>query len=203
MFVRIPEGIYTLGVSSIDAAELVKRGFTFYTNDCIRQVYVRSFWIRRHPVTVKEYREFLDACGYPEDESLRKERQSAPVIGVTHTMAIRFAEWKGARLPSAFEWEAAARGTDARPLPWGYTPKPEILGLKKVPIIGTRPDLASPFGVEDLVGVVSEWTSDLVDGRAIVKGAPYNAKIAHLADESAYRPGQELFNVGFRYVIGD
>ena len=47
-----------------------------------------------------------------------------PVVNVTIRQARAYARWKGRRLPTAREWERAARGVDAMRYPWGKNEDP-------------------------------------------------------------------------------
>ena len=89
-----------------------------------------------------------------------------PVTEVTWAGAAAYCRWRGARLPSEVEWEAAARGKEARPFPWGEampTPELAVIGLpsgQTVPV-GSRPRGATPEGLQDMAGSLLEWTSSL------------------------------------------
>jgi len=110
-------------------------------------------------------------------------RAEHPVVLVSHADAEAYARWlserTGAtwRLPTALEWQKAARGTDGRIFPWGDAWDPTLLnshdrGPFDTTAVGSYPDGASPFGLLDPAGNVFEWTADDAGGgRIVVKGA--------------------------------
>ena len=102
-----------------------------------------------------------------------------PATNVSLAQAEAFAAQRGARLPTADEWEALARGADARAYPWGDTfdetrcNGAEALMGWTVPVTA-HPHGASPFNAEQLAGNVWEWVSDRTpDGWGVVKGGSY------------------------------
>ncbi len=95
-----------------------------------------------------------------------------PVVLVSYKDAQAFAHWKGKqdnqnyRLPTAPEWEKAARGKDGRYFPWGNQWRGDATnwagsGLLNTSVIGSYPLSRSPYGVEDMAGNVFEYTSTL------------------------------------------
>ncbi|MBL8859006.1 MAG: SUMF1/EgtB/PvdO family nonheme iron enzyme [Planctomycetes bacterium] len=104
----------------------------------------------------------------------------SPVLGLTWTDARDYLAWRNARaerdgepwrydLPSALEWEKAARGVDARLFPWGNRFDPSLtvcLARQDGYLLdapgGYEPRDESPFGVLDLAGSREEWLRDAV-----------------------------------------
>ncbi len=98
------------------------------------EVDVEAFWIDRYEVTNAEFRTFLADSSWfaitrhgrpgPHPlwpDSLTRAWAIRPVLA-TYAQAALYAEWAGKRLPTAIEWQRAARGAEGRRYPWGDTP---------------------------------------------------------------------------------
>ena len=155
---------------------------------------VKSFYIDRYPVTNAEFKKFLDATRYhpSDDHSFLKDWThgsypegwaNKPVTWVSLEDARAYAKWAGKRLPHEWEWQYAAQGSDSRVYPWGSqweaaaVPVAETRRVMRGPDdVNAHPRGASPFGVEDLVGNVWQWTDEFVDEHTragILRGGSY------------------------------
>ena len=105
-----------------------------------------------------------------------------PVCHVCYYEAEAFAKWDGKRLPTEFEWEAAASwdpvSRQARTYPWGDA-KPDSqlanidqLSFDTAPIATFERDL-SPIGCYGMIGDVWEWTSSDFHGYPGFQSFPY------------------------------
>ena len=145
-----------------------------------------------------------------------------------HCCHVCWLQWHllSGRLPRSFEWQYSGQGTDGRMYPWGNSSDPRNMpavcrrrrgcGAEEV---SAHPGGASPFGVEDLLGNVWQFTADeFVDDhtrRVVLRGGsnyepaassswyyPQAKDLAHhntllLMDDSFDRAG----TVGFRCVV--
>jgi formylglycine-generating enzyme required for sulfatase activity len=144
-------------------------------------VRVPSFEIGKYPVTVTEFRAFVDAGGYRQQEFWREggwrkttepaqwdrqlEHPNSPVTGVSWYEAAAYAAWAGHRLLTEEEWEFAARGPAGRRFPWGEEPPDDTRAnfgkhLHSVSPVGLFPRGSTPGGVCDIAGNVWEWVSN-------------------------------------------
>ncbi len=134
-------------------------------------VYLPAYYIDRTPVTNAEYKAFVEATRYSFPPHWRQGKpvpgtEDHPVVQVTWFDAAAYAQWAGKRLPTAAEWEKAARGTDGRIYPWGDVFDPQRLNcgeggpFKTTPVGQYSPQGDSPYGVVDMAGNVYEWTDD-------------------------------------------
>jgi len=110
----IPAGSYPSGWSSTEDVVLVR----------MRWATLPAFLIDRCEVSNGEYRAFLDATGRPPPEPWRRYGYDThfddhPVFSVTIEDAESYARWKGKRLPTALEWQAAMRTKNGWAYPWG------------------------------------------------------------------------------------
>jgi serine/threonine-protein kinase len=74
-----------------------------------------AFYIDETEVSSGDFAEFCKATGCAAPTGA----PDLPVVRVTVAQARDYAAWKGKRLPSALEWERAARGTNGNKYPWG------------------------------------------------------------------------------------
>ncbi len=84
------------------------------------EIFVKNLRIDEHPVSNKEFKEFLDAASYiPEDKTnfLKHWVDGAypdsladdPVVYVDHEDAKAYVNWAGKRLPTELEWQYAVQ----------------------------------------------------------------------------------------------
>ena len=229
--VYVPEGLFFLGDHDLE-------------DDLYRRQYISGFFIGKYEVTFAEYIQFwLELPEDERDECMpvvvltdrrtpinaldskghlhNKLRAECPVVGISHDAAVKYCTWYGqrigrlCRLPTADEWEAAARGVDARLYPWGNSFGPEYAntvenvasrekqGHYPAPP-GSFPKDVSPFGAYDMAGNVREITdSQFNDGTDYyqIKGASFTSSRRSLP---LYVSGDTPFSpsdVGFRILI--
>lgn len=233
--IEIKAGTYTLGS---------ERGN--YDERPVRKVELDTFWIDKYEVTCAQYQKFLEdvrKSGHAwchSHEPAHKDHTpyhtyawalkfswmggqpprgmaDFPVVLVDWYDAYAFAKWAGKRLPTEDEWEVAARGGDGREYPWGNTFSLDKCNVGGQPLaVGTFPDGASPWGVFDLAGNVSEWTTTVYEPRAldsrtfvgrfglpIIKGGSWddNSKTCRSSARDIRRsPMYRSTTVGFRCV---
>lgn len=199
------------------------------------QVYLDVFKIDRFEVSNVEYLRFVLGTGadwpkfwrenpFPEKAALH------PVINVSWYDADAFCRWAGKRLPTEAEWEKAARGVDGRIFPWGNEPagwiKSNIAhpgskrGFRYPPLanINRYDKGASPYGVYQMAGNVSEWVSDWFDPEyyrqgqdknplgpksgalKVFRGGSWNEdpEVARSAGRNGGLPDRESYLTGFR-----
>jgi formylglycine-generating enzyme required for sulfatase activity/predicted Ser/Thr protein kinase len=180
--VMIPGGTYRIGSN----ADALARAWPEHA------VTLPAFAIDRTEVTVGAYERFALATNAERPWGGVLPDSLLPVAGVQWSEASAFCGTRGARLPTEFEWEAAARGLSGRRYPWGesFDAVAASLGSSGPWRVGVRPRGNTPEGVADLIGNVWEWTSSRFDsypggkttagsqGEYVIRGGAYNTQVA-------------------------
>lgn len=216
-FVEIPAGPFLMG------SDKGRDGDAHDSEMPQHEVDLPGFLMARFPVTVAQFRAFVQATDAKlEDEDGLRSPATRPSTSVSLPEAAAYCAWLDRELrsrrdlpamlcqglergkvtlPSEAEWEKAARGTDGRIYPWGGEWRRERANtieaeLQRTTAVGCFPAGKSPFGCEDMIGEVFEWT------RSRCAGYPYPADPKERAKREA--PGGDESRVvhGGCFVLG-
>lgn len=164
---------------------LVEEGMFMYGSQK-ESIHLDTFYTTMSPVTVGQYRAFVEQTDYPtvpsgeqgatwDDPKFdhgHKQTDDHPVVFVNYHDATAFCQWAGLKIPTEQQVEKSVRGTDGRTYPWGEGQPDEHLLQWSGPdrngnkhqkhgtsSVYAHPDGRSPFGVLDAAGNVWVWTS--------------------------------------------
>lgn len=180
--VAIPAGGFIAGMDLSDVPDGLRGrpGIEKLTQGGRRPVFVPAFRMDKHEVSNTDYGAFVRSTGrkppaHWNGPSPPEEIARHPVVNVTFADAAAYAAWAGKRLPSADEWEKAARGEDGRVYPWGNAFEQGRCNSDEAGIAQTCPTDGfprdrSPYGVLGMAGNAAEWTASTeedVDGNAV------------------------------------
>jgi formylglycine-generating enzyme required for sulfatase activity len=148
-----------------------------------RRFRVEPVHVARHPITVAQWRPFLEA-GEGYDALVRRPRgwepdpqrgrDNQPAVMITWIEALAYCQWLSTRLgyevrlPTEWEWQQAATGGDPKnQYPWGKWEEGRANTFEseigRVTAVGLYPHGRSAQGVPDLAGNVMEWCLNRYD----------------------------------------
>jgi formylglycine-generating enzyme required for sulfatase activity len=157
----------------------------------------------------------LKSGGGPQGRPRERPGDDHPAVRMSWETAGDYARHYGLRLPTADEWEAAARGNTERRYPWGDdAPGPSVNtyragdGHLYTSPVGSLEDV-SAFGCEDMGGNVAEWVEDLfvhesgrkrADHRTVVGGSWTSTQAFYFLPNLRLGVTRRGFRIGFRIV---
>jgi len=186
--------------NSVDAAPMIQSwSLTLPTGDMIlipsgpallgehdHSQNVAAFYIDKTEVSTRAYLDFCKNANHPTPGGVSLSDSDLPIRNVSFADAAAFAAWAHKRLPTAAEWEKAARGTQGQHYPWGN----ELgTGMARLPAsadewqtnsqpqvlpsaVDSFPQGASSYGVINMVGNVWEWVAG---SPAEIRGGSYQS----------------------------
>jgi serine/threonine-protein kinase len=146
---------------------------------------IAAFYIDKTEVSTRAYVEFCEHTHHPLPPGISLSDGDLPVRNVDFADAQAFARWAHKRLPTAAEWEKAARGTEGRHYPWGdefaagkarlphsmddsaANAQPQALPSP----VDSYPQGVSSYGAFNMLGNVWEW----VDSPVEIRGGSYQS----------------------------
>jgi len=157
-------------------------GFAYDNERPRHSVELEPFWIDRTPVTNEAFARFIEDTDAEPPRYWERDSDGGwvrtamgrtealyprlPAIHVDWHQADAFARWAGKRLPTEFEWEAAAEGAD-----------PERANLDQLAFgcapAGAYGDAPADCGAVQMLGDVWEWTSSDFRGYPGFEAFPY------------------------------
>lgn len=140
-------------------------------------VNIPNFKISKYLITNYEYFIFLKDSHHNDIPTSWKfgmydsAKSNHPVYGILPESADKYAGWlsnktnRNFRLPTEYEWEYSAAGSEGREYPWGQhfdanKANTLELGIYSTTPVGIFPEGASPFGCLDMAGNAEEYVSN-------------------------------------------
>lgn len=225
----------------IDWVKIPAGSFIYGEKEEEQEITLESFEIARYPITNAQYDCFIHDGGYEEERwwvGLEKQRpeepnwrqSNRPRETVSWYEAIAFCRWLSVqtgdeiRLPTEQQWEKAARSSDGREYPWGdgfwasyantsASSSNSLENLKQTTAVGTYPQGASSYGVEDMSGNIWEWCLNNYDkpddididssgDSRVLRGGSWDSvpELVRAPFRSGFSPGYRNLIFGFRVV---
>ncbi|MFF2902730.1 SUMF1/EgtB/PvdO family nonheme iron enzyme [Streptomyces sp. NPDC057966] len=221
----VPQQLVEPAEDPVDASEYVRHptdgkmmarvpGGIFLAGEAGDPVWVDEFYIDVFETTNADYSRFVAATGYQTprhwdtDGRCPRSMYDHPVVEVSWNDATAYAEWAGKALPSAEQWEKAARGTSGAVYPWGDRPTVAKCNVRETRVEQTTSvsryhSGVSPYGVYDMVGNVWEWCSTpTTRGRYELKGSAFSSPLFR-GMPSSYNDADDFMqddDTGFRCI---
>lgn len=156
--------VFAISASISFAAEkgnpmITIKGGNFKSGEKGKSVKVKAFKIDKYEVSFAQYAKVDKTMEVPAG------KENHPVSEVSYEDADKYCKAIGKRLPTAIEFEKATRGEDGRAYAWGNEFDAERgntsdTGIGNTVEITANKGGASPYGVYNLTGNVSEWVND-------------------------------------------
>jgi serine/threonine protein kinase/formylglycine-generating enzyme required for sulfatase activity/dienelactone hydrolase len=160
-------------------------------------------------------RELKDKTGLPAprswvNQNFPEGKENFPVTDITWYEATAYAEFRGKKLPTVFQWEKAARNGMFDPrynaMPWGFIRQGETTdnranfrGTGTVAVTENEFGM-SPFGAFNMAGNVSEWNLNQSPEGFVTSGGAWNDLAYSFGDYGIYPPFYTANRIGFRCV---
>jgi serine/threonine protein kinase/formylglycine-generating enzyme required for sulfatase activity len=161
-------------------------------------------------------KEFKDRTGLPaprqwSNQNYPEGKAEYPVTDITWYEAAAYAEFRGKRLPTVFQWEKAARDGAFDPrynaMPWGFIKQGETTNNRAnfssttaLPVRSLEFGM-SPYGVYNMAGNVSEWCLNRSGNNFVTSGGAWNDLPYSFGDYGEYPGFYSSDKLGFRCVL--
>jgi eukaryotic-like serine/threonine-protein kinase len=157
-----------------------------------------------------------DRTGLPAPRSWANQtypdgKANFPVTDITWYEAAAYAEFRGKKLPTVFQWEKAARDGAFDPrynaMPWGFIKQGETIDKRAnfrgtdTVAVETNEFGMSPFGAYNMAGNVSEWNRNQSPDGFVTSGGAWNDLAYAFGDYGEYPGFYQSNRIGFRCVL--
>jgi serine/threonine protein kinase len=178
-----------------------------------------GFRIAATEVSNREYREYVLETGAGASPlwvtPYSVTMDDLPVAGISWDDANAYTRWRGVRLPTAGEWEAAASNPDGRKFPWGDGVRTDLVRetsrevgayVRLARPVASDPHLRSPLGLYHLASNVADFVASIDPAHnngLVLKGRSFRDDASLSSSDRVTLSGRHLWapNVGFRVVL--